>query len=121
MTEKPLSPIRRVYNVVRALLSAHLTVAREEARRDLTRLATGIGLLVFGLISFLHVWVLLHVLVVVAIFEAGLSLVASIGIVAGADALIGLIVALVGRKMISKPMLQESRELLQRTMEAAGV
>jgi hypothetical protein len=59
------------------------------------------------------------VLAVIGLHAIPLPWAASVGIVAGFDALVGITCVLLARSKLTQPVMLESRELLRRTLEAA--
>lgn len=107
-------------SILLALLQAHIILARSEARRDSARLMLGAGLLLVAVLCFSQVWLLLHVLAIFALREVPLSWPAAIGVVTGADALLGLVMALLARGRLNQPVMVETRELVRKTIETAA-
>lgn len=118
MVDSAFALLRRMVNVIAVLLEAHLTLAKHEAQRDMTRLAVGVVVLLFAGLCFSSVWLLLQALAVMGLLSAGLSAVLSIAIVAGANLLMGGVAAAVGKGRLEQPIMPESRSLLGKTFDA---
>ena len=66
-----MSILRRLLNVSRILLEAHLMVARTEAQRDFTRLILGLVLIAIASTCLATAWLLLHVVALLLLRDAG--------------------------------------------------
>ena len=107
---------QRLGNTVKALLALHVDIARDEAERDLKRLAAVVALL--GGCASLGVAIVLHlaVLVVLAVQRiTGLPALESVAI--GVGALVCILAAFVTTiaLLLRGPFLPRTRALLQRT------
>jgi hypothetical protein len=110
-----VSMLVRAYRAFELLFSVHAKLARREAGDDLRRIVSGLVLavLALGLVSF--ALVLGHAAAVFAVerrFQWGYP--TSIGAVAGADALLALVLFLVARARLSAPVLPETRAMVKK-------
>lgn len=102
--------------LVGGLFAVHAEVAKQELNRDQGRLLGGIILLVIGL-SFLSMLILLlQGFGVWLLTQRGLALGWSLLIVAGVDALLGMVAIALARRSLSQPLLPETRALVKRTI-----
>lgn len=115
-----LGPMRRMANVMLALLQAHIILARSEAKRDSARILAGLAMGGVAMLCLVQVWLMAHVLAVLALRELHLPWVVAVGAVTGADALLGVVLALLARGRLSQPVMPETRELIRKTIETAA-
>jgi len=110
--------VRRIFRLLAVLVEMHLDIAQQEAAREQQRLATGLAFLVagagllamgFGMLQVAAVW-LCHVW--------GLSWLASISIVGGADLLVGLVLLNAGSNKLRGAYMVETRDRIARTTVA---
>jgi glycerol dehydrogenase-like iron-containing ADH family enzyme len=99
------------------LLGLHLQHAQQEASNDAGRLVAGVWLLAAGTVFALlgiavgelgAAWAIHH--------HLGLDWLRTLLLLAGADLLLGLLLVLWARAKLRKPLLQQTRELLRRTV-----
>lgn len=121
MTEAEAAPsgeggfLVRGYRAFELLFSMHAQLARREAEGALGRVLSAVLLLslALGLVGF--ALALGHAAAVLAVerrFHWGYP--ASIGAVAGADALLALLLALIARSRLSAPVLPETRAMVKK-------
>jgi hypothetical protein len=108
----------RLLSATSSLLSVHLEVAKREATRDQQRLVRGLLLLLFGGLLFGLTLVLVQFLAVAALQRLGLSQLAALAAVTGADLATGLLLVALGRRALRGPILPQTRAVLQRTWAA---
>lgn len=113
-----MSVLRRLLNVLRVLLEAHLAVARAEAERDFGRVILGVLLVGVSVTCLTTAWLLLHVVVILLVYDAGYSWLTALGAVIGGDVVIAGLLGAVARNQLGKPMLVESRALMKKTVDA---
>ena len=109
------STLGRLVRAVELIASAHASRAREEAGKDLSRMASGGLLLLLGLLLFVPIVALLDVALSLLIADrAPMSLALSLACVAGGNALVALVLGLTARSRLSSPVLVETRATLKR-------
>ncbi len=109
----------RGYRAFELLFSVHAKVARSEASRDLRRVVTGIVLVVVAISLVGFAFILAHAAAVLVVQRRlQWDWAPSIGIVAGADVGIALVLLLMARARLSTPVLTETRAMVKK---AAGV
>lgn len=118
MVDSAFALLRRAVNVLMVLLEAHVTLAKHEAQRDMTRVVMGLVVLAFAGLCFSSVWLLLQALAVVGLLASGLGAVTAVGVVAAVNLALGLIAAAIGRSALNRPIMPESRSLLGKTVDA---
>ena len=102
-----------------AMIGVHIQYAQQEARGDIGRVLVGVVLLGAGAMTLALAFLLAQVgLVVLLEQRTALGLLRSIGVVAAADALLGLTLLMVGRGKLRKPILKETRSLMKRTAKS---
>lgn len=109
----------RAVNVGGALVEAHLVVARREAREDGARVTLGLALVFTAVVAMVFTALLLETAAVVAAVEIGrLHPLYAILAVAGGNALIALSSVLIARSQLARPVMVETRALVQKTVKA---
>lgn len=117
-----MSMLVRAYRAFELLFSTHAKIARREASEGAQRILSGLLYLLVALIFAGFALILGHAAAVVAIerrFQWGYA--ASIGVVAGADVLLTLILLLIARARLSKPVLSETRAMVKKAASVLGV
>jgi len=105
----------RLVRAVELIASAHASRARDEAAKDLSRMASGGVLLVLALVLVVPIVVLFDVAAALALFERGaLSLPLALATVAMINVLIAISMGLLARSRLSSPVLVETRATLKR-------
>jgi len=100
-----------------ALLGVHVEYARREAATDIGRMVSGVALLAVGVLLLLVAVALLHVAAVLYVEEqTQLNLWGSVLSVGGADVLLALLLMLVGRSRLKRPILVQTRSLVRKTV-----
>ena len=111
--------VARVLKALSVLFDVHLEIAQREAKNDLSRMLTGLVLLVMSGVLFGFAVAMLHLGAVIWVHHArALSWMHSVLAVAGADALLALICYAVGRGRMKRPILKETRGLVRKTVSA---
>jgi hypothetical protein len=102
------------------MLGLHVQYAQQEARSDLGRVLGAVALLVIGLLLLFMALLLGHAGLVFYLSRAvpGLGAIRAALLVAGADLVLGLLALLAGRARLSKPVLQQTRALIRRTVSS---
>jgi hypothetical protein len=99
------------------ILGVHIQYAQQEAASDLGRVVTGVVLLVLGglfaLVALLvaHAALVFHLSRVLPTTVVGAAL-----IVAAGDVLLVVVLALAGRARLRRPIMQQTRTLVRRTV-----
>lgn|GEM_PF-1954109 len=110
--------LTRGARLVRSLLSVHLELAQQEAAKDLSRLLTGVALLVVGAILALGALFLVDGAAVVAMAKfTQLTLWASFLVVAAINVAIAGLLALVGVQKLKQPVMKKTRGLAKQTAQ----
>ena len=109
----------RAVSVGGALVEAHMVVARREAREDAARVAIGLALVGTAVVAVVFTALLLEAAAVVAAVEVLRihPLYALLG-VAGANALVAALAVLIARSQLARPVMVETRALVQKTIKA---
>jgi hypothetical protein len=99
-------------------VSAHVVAgitrtARDEASDDLGRLVAGLAVFGIGFILCGHAMLLLHCLAVAGLLAWGVSLVQAFAWLLGIDVAIALACTLIGRAILRRPILVETRKRLE--------
>ena len=109
--------LRRILRALGALLGVHVEYARREAATDIGRMVSGVALLAVGVLLLLVAVALLHVAAVLYVEEqTQLNLWGSVLSVGGADVLLALLLMLVGRSRLKRPILVQTRSLVRKTV-----
>lgn len=109
--------LMRGVRAVEVLASAHASRAKEEARRDLGRIGSGVGLFALAALLAIPAVVLLHVALVIVLHErSGLPWATAAAAVAGGDVAIGALAILLGRARLRTPVMVETRATLKRAV-----
>ena len=107
----------RLLRALETLARAHAEHAKKEAERDLSRIISGAILLAIALLLAGAAFVGLQLGAVFALHEfARLAWTYAALIVAGANTSIALIVFLLGRARVSRPVMTETRRTLKQAM-----
>jgi hypothetical protein len=111
--------VARVLKALAVLFDVHLEIAQREAKSDLSRMITGIVMLVMAGVLFGFAFAMLHLGAVIWVHESrALSWMHSVLAVAGGDAVLALFCYVVGRARMKKPILKETRGLVRKTVSA---
>ena len=111
-----------VSGLVRALgtvLGVHIQYAQREAKSDIGRVIGGVVILLVA--AMLIVFALLFGHAALALYVASktkLTLMGAVGVVAAGDLALAILLTLVGRSRLNKPVLKETRTLMKRTVES---
>lgn len=109
--------LRKLVAVWKQLALVHLELARDEAKREVDRLLGGAILLAAGATMLLLALCGAHFVGAVLLEEALGSWAGAIGIVCGADVLLGLILLLAGRaKLKKRGLMEDTRKRVERTV-----
>jgi hypothetical protein len=108
----------RLFGVASSLLRVHFEIAEREVQADQKRLTHGVAFLGVAFFLLLLTLLVAQALLVIGLREAGIELLWALAITAGADALLGLVCLLVGRRLLRAPVLPQTRALLRRTLAA---
>jgi hypothetical protein len=109
--------LRRLTKVWQQLAMAHLELAREEASREVDRIVGGAILLAVGATLLLLALCGGHFVAAVLLEGALDSWAGAIGIVCGADVLLGLLLLLTGRSQLKKRgLMEDTRKRVERTV-----
>ena len=119
MVDNAVGALSRAFKILLALIQAHILLARAEAKRDSARVMAGVVLIGVSILCFVQVFLLAHVLAILALRAVPLAWPAAVGVVTGADLLLGIVLALAGRGRLDQPVMVETRELLRKTAETA--
>lgn len=107
----------RLLKAGETLLHAHAEHAKEEARRDLGRIVSGVVLVATAALVVALALLALQVLAVLALREhAGLAWLHAVGVLAVADLVLALLLGLVGRARLRRPVLRETRKTLKQAI-----
>lgn len=107
----------RLLKAGETLLQAHAEHAKEEARRDMSRIVTGIVLVVTAVLVVSFAMLALHVAMVIALHDlAALSWLHAVLAAAGIDVVLAGLFALVGRARLRRPVLHETRKTLKQAL-----
>jgi hypothetical protein len=113
------SLVARVLKALSVLFDVHLEIAQREAKNDLSRMLTGLVLLVMAGVLFGFAVAMLHLAAVFWVHQSrALPWMQSVLVVAGADAVIALLCYAIGRGRMKKPILKETRGLVRKTVSA---
>lgn len=117
--EKSIGFATRAVRVASGLVKVHLEFAKREADRDKQRVISGVVTAIVGGILLALALVLLDVFAVVLVHaETPLALHWAILSVAGGNVLLGGLLVLVGSRSLKKPVMPETRDLVQKTFAA---
>jgi hypothetical protein len=108
----------RLSRALYSLLRIHVEVAQREAARDQRRLFYGFIFFMIGGLFLLLMLFLGQALGVVLLRDAGLTLGEALGVVTGADLVLGLLLFWLGRRTLRGPVLKETRAVLSATLSA---
>lgn len=103
----------RAFRAIELLVSAHARLVRLEARNDLGRIVSALVLAAVGLTLLSFALILAHAAAVFAVerrFQWGIP--ASLGAVAGADVFVAMILLLVARARLARPVLTDTRAMV---------
>lgn len=115
--ERELGLLSRMVRALELIASVHVSRARDEAGRDVSRLVKGVVLGVAALAMALPVLLLLEVAATLTVRQRfGLGEVASVLVVAGGNALLALALAFTAKRRLSAPLLVETRATLKRAI-----
>lgn len=123
-TERPgkqgdRSLVARIWKALSVLFDVHLEIAQREAKNDLSRMLSGLVLLVMAAVLFAFAIGMLHFGAVIWVHEArALSWMHAVLAVAAGDAIVALLFFVVGRARMRKPILKETRGLVRKTVSA---
>ena len=95
----------------------YVEMAQREAKRDLQRVLTGVIMLIVGLVLTVMAGLLAQAFVVALLAELGVKPVWTLGAVLALDLLVALVLFLLARSMLSRPLLPQSRRVLRDTVE----
>lgn len=113
-----LKLVRRISRSFQAFFAAHLIVLKTEAERELFRLASGIGLLIGGVLFMLATAMLFAVGTVVLLQRVtGLPWLECVGISMLVTLVIALCLGGLGWWRVNRPLMPQSRALLERTLD----
>ncbi len=115
--EEDVGLTSRVLKAGSILADAHLSIARQEARRDAERVGAGVALLAVAALLIGCALVLLHVVGVVAL-SPRLGIGRACLALAGLDFVVAMLLGLVARSRLAAPVLGETRAMLRRTASA---
>ena len=107
----------RVAGAAARFAEGYAQMAQREAKRDLQRLLTGIVMLVVGLLLTVMAGVLAQAFIVALLAELGVKPVWTLGGVLALDLFAALVLVLLARSMIMRPLLPQSRRVLRDTVE----
>lgn len=117
--EKSIGFATRAVRVASGLVKVHLEFAKREADRDKQRVIGGVVTAAIGGVLLALSLVLLDVFAVVLVHaETRLALHWAILSVAGGNVLLGGLLVLVGSRSLKKPVMPETRDLVQKTFAA---
>lgn len=108
--------------LVRALgtvLGVHIQYAQREAKSDIGRVIGGVIILLVA--AMLVVFALLFGHAALALYVAAktkLGVMGAVGVVAAGDLALAILLTIVGRSRLNKPVLKETRTLVKRTVES---
>lgn len=107
--------LARLYGAVELIASAHASRAKEEASRDLSRLAAGAVLIALAVALVMPALFLASLAAVLVLEQSsGLGFPTSAAVVACADIVLALAIAVAGRARLAAPVMQETRATLKR-------
>jgi len=95
----------------------YMDLAQREAKRDVRRLITGVVMVLLALILTVMSGVIAQAFLVALLVEIGIKPVWTLGAVLAADLFMALVLSLIGRSMLARPLLPQSRKVLKDTME----
>ncbi len=99
------------------LLGVHVEYAQREALNDLSRLLFGLIFLALGGVALSLALAGLHAAVIIELHrEYGWPWPVACGVLAFADVVIAVVLLLMGRARLRKPVLRETRALVRRTV-----
>lgn len=107
----------RLVALFRVLVDTHMVVARAEAGRDAGRVALALFLLAAGFVLSGTTWLLLQVGALFFLYDRGLDWPVATLALAGFNAGLAVLFGLIARAALSRPLLPETRALLQRSMD----
>lgn len=113
-----LGLIGRVARSFRAFFAAHLIVAQNEAEREISRIATGVGLFI-GAVMFMLATAMLFAVGTVVLLQrvTGLPWLESLGIAMLVTLTIALVLGGLGWWRVNRPLMPQTRALLERTLD----
>lgn len=107
--------LSRILDAAELLASAHASRAKDEASRDVSRIVSGLVLVVAAILVVAPAVLLLDVALVFLLQEkTGWGFAASSAAVAGANLLVAFGLGLTARSKFSKPVMLETRATLRR-------
>lgn len=106
-----------VLRALGTLLGVHIQYARREAATDIGRMIGGIVLIVMGVVIALFALALGHAALVIYLKNATrLNLWGAVLSVAGGDLLVSLLLVVVGRARLKRPLMLQTRTLVRKTV-----
>jgi hypothetical protein len=102
-----------------AVLGVHIQYAQREAKDDMGRVIGGIALLVTAAVFVVFAILFGHLALAYYLASATkLSMMGAVGVVGAGDLALAIMLVLVGRGRLKKPVLKETRSLVKRTVES---
>lgn len=108
--------LARLLALFRVLFDTHMVIARAEAERDFGRVAMGLALVGAALLLAGTTWLLVQIAALFFLYDRGLDWPVATLALAGANTGLAVICGLVARSALRRPLLPETRALLQRSM-----
>ena len=111
--------VARVLKALSVLFDVHLEIAQREAKNDLSRMLTGVVLLVMAGVLLAFAVGMLHLGAVIWVHKArALSWMHSVLAVSTDDMIVALLYYIINRAHMHRPILKETRGLVRKTMSA---
>ncbi len=95
----------------------YVELAQREAKRDVQRLITGLVMVFLAIVLTILSAVLAQAFLVALLAELGIKPVWTLGAVLLFDLFAALVLSLLGRSLLARPLLPQSRKVLRDTME----
>lgn len=109
--------VSRMFGPAKILFKMHLRVASLEFKRDSQRILGGVVSLCIGLFFLVGFWVFLQVIAILLLNKLFTDPLFSVLIIGGVNLLIALIAIFSAVGAFKKPMMQETKKILEETMK----
>jgi len=114
--EKPSLAMRAAGAAAR-YAEGYVQLAQREAKRDVQRVAIGVGMLVIAAVLCVLAAVFAQAFLVALLLEFGIKPVYTLGVMLAGDVLVALLLVLTARFFLTRPLLPQSRKLLRETLD----
>lgn len=114
--EKPSLAMRAASAAAR-YAEGYVQLAQREAKRDVQRVAIGIGMIVISAVLTVLAAIFAQAFLVALLLEFGIKPVYTLGAMLAMDVVVVLLLLLIARFLLTRPLLPQSRKLLRDTLE----